>query len=457
MLQSSRPVQVGAAPGPRGRFLIGSLTDIARDLLGTMARDFAIYGDVVRYRVGPSQIFILSHPDLAQEVLVTRHREFPKMGGRGGLGIVLGNGLVSNIDHESWLTHRRMIQPMFHRQCIIGMGHKISDACGRTLERLAQHPHNRAIDINHEMLQATLDVIMQTMFSADMLSEVGKLAPAVMAGIEYANHRIFNPWSAPLGVPTARNRAYIKARRILNAMVYQLMEEHRANGHRNGDLLDMLLLARDADTGEGMSDAQIHDEVLTIFAAGHETTANTLAFAWYALSQHPEILQRLEAEVDSVLQGRLPTMDDLPKLPYTLQVFRETMRMYPAAPIVTMRQPQVDTKLGGYDIPAKSRLIISIFNIHRHPDFWPHPDQFDPDRFDQNQAKGRHYQAFMPFGAGPRKCLGNNLAEIEGTMLIAAIASRYRLRLQPGHVVEPQMAITMRTKTGIPMLIEPRH
>lgn len=444
------------APGPRGRLLIGNLHDFIDDFLVTMQRDFINHGDIVRYQIGSRIVHVVSNPDYAQYVLVDHQRDFPKVGGNGGLQIIAGNGLISNPSPESWLIQRRMMQPMFHRKRLAAMGEKIDGAGARMIQRWQALPDAAPIDMDHEMLQVTLDIIMQTMFSADMLGEVGKLAPAVTAAVDYANYRIFNPFSLPLPMPTRRNRAYMQARKVLDSMIFGLIKQRRAATEPVGDLLDMLLEAQDAETGERMSDEQIRDEVLTIFAAGHETTANTLTFAWYLLSEHREIRQNLQAELDQVLQGRAPSVNDLPQLPYTLQVFKEAMRLYPAAPITGPRRVTKPTQLGGYDLPLNSQVIVSITNLHLHPAFWENPLQFDPSRFASNANQPRHHLAFMPFGAGPRKCIGNNLAEMEGALLLACVAQHYNPQLQPGHQVKPEMAITMRAKAGMPMFLKRR-
>lgn len=448
--------QAAAAPGPRGHFLVGSLPEFTHDLPGTMAHNFALYGDMVRYRVGPRTIFVLSHPELSQEILVERQREFPKFEGKNGLGIVVGNGLIANVDHDSWLTQRRMMQPMFHRKRLAAMGDKLSAAGERMVNRWSTYTPGTTVDVGQEMLQVTLDIITQTMFSADVLGQVGSIGPAVDVGIHYASYKLQNPFTAPASWPTPRNRAYAAAQQTLDRVIYGFINQRRASGEAPGDLLDMLLEARDADTGAQMSDQQIHDEVLTIFAAGHETTANTLTFAWYLLSQYPQVLARLQAEIDTVLQGRTPTVADLPQLPYTQQVFKEAMRLYPAAPIVGPRRVLADTTVGGYSVPAGSRLIVSIYNIHRHPALWEKPLLFNPDRFAPEQSANRHHLAFMPFGAGPRKCIGNNLAEMEGPLLLAFGAQRYELRMQPGQPIETEMAITLRPKDGLQMTLHPR-
>ncbi|WP_164689375.1 cytochrome P450 [Herpetosiphon llansteffanensis] len=444
------------APGPRGRLLVGNLHDFIDDFLLTMQRDFIAHGDIVRYRIGSRVVHVVSNPNYAQHILVDHQRDFPKVGGNGGLEIIAGNGLISNPSPESWLVQRRMMQPMFHRKRLAAMGEKIDAAGARMLARWQALPNAAQIDMNHEMLQVTLDIIMQTMFSADMLGEVGKLAPAVTAAVDYANYQIFNPFSLPLPLPTSRNRAYMQARNVLDSMIFGLIQQRRAASEPVGDLLDMLLEAQDADTGARMSDEQIRDEVLTIFAAGHETTANTLTFAWYLLGEHPEIRRQLQAELDNMLQGRTPSVNDLPNLPYTNQVFKEAMRLYPAAPITGPRRVTKPTQLGGYDLPVDSRVIVSITNLHRHPAFWENPLEFDPTRFAPNAKQPRHHLAFMPFGAGPRKCIGNNLAEMEGALLLACVAQHYNPQLKTGHQVQPEMAITMRAKGGMPMLLKRR-
>ncbi len=456
MTETALKNSVLIAPGPRGRLLIGNLHDFIDDFLQTMDRDFIAYGDIVRYRIGSRVMHVVSNPHYAQHILVDHQRDFPKVGGNGGLEIIAGNGLISNPSPESWLVQRRMMQPMFHRKRLAAMGEKIDAAGARMLQRWQALPNAAPIDMNHEMLQVTLDIIMQTMFSADMLGEVGKLAPAVTAAVDYANYQIFNPFSLPLPLPTRRNRAYMQARNVLDSMIFGLIQQRRAASEPVGDLLDMLLEAQDADTGARMSDEQIRDEVLTIFAAGHETTANTLTFAWYLLDEHPEIRRQLQAELDHVLQGRAPSVNDLPNLPYTNQVFKEAMRLYPAAPITGPRRVTKPTQLGGYDLPIDSRVIVSITNLHRHPAFWANPLEFDPTRFAPAAQQPRHHLAFMPFGAGPRKCIGNNLAEMEGALLLACVAQHYNPQLQTGHQVQPEMAITMRSKGGMPMLLKRR-
>lgn len=456
MRHSTAVVSPQQAPGPRGEWLLGSLRPFRRDPLGTIAQSFASYGDLVRLRLGPREVHLLSHPDLAHEVFVARPHDFVKLEQQRGFGIVLGNGLLSNGEHESWLRQRRMIQPMFHRQRLATMAEAMVAACERLLDRWQPvAATGGSVDIHAEMMRVTLDVITRTMFSADVLGAAGKIGPAMKLATEVIFDRAQNPFSPPLHWPTPRNRAFWRAARTLDQIVRTLIDQRQRSGPARGDLLDMLLEARDAETGAAMTPQQVRDEVITIFAAGHETTSAALTWMWYLLARHPQQLARLQAEVDAVLGGRAPTMADLPRLPYLQHVFSETQRLYPSGPLIP-RRAAADTTLWGYRIPAQSLLFLCIYNIHRHPAFWSAPATFDPDRWASGQAERRHRLAFLPFGAGPHICIGNHFALLEAHLLTALIVQRFELRLPPDHRLEPEVAITLRPRRGLRMTLHPR-
>jgi cytochrome P450 len=304
------------------------------------------------------------------------------------------------------------------------------------------------------MMEVTLDIITETMFSRDVLGEVGTIGPAVANATHFIQKRIQSPVQLPLTFPTPANLSFQNHIGTLNALVNKLIAERRASGEKPGDLLDMLLEARDADTGKAMSDEQLRDEVITIIGAGHETTANTLSFAFYVLSQHPEVLQKLQHEVDTVLAGRTPTLADLQHLPYSKQVLEETLRLYPAAPSTSPRVATQDVVLNGYAIPKGGLLLTNIFNIHRHPKYWENPETFDPERW-VNGEDLKHRFAYMPFGAGPRKCIGNNLAMLEGQLLLVMVVQRYVLQVAQKEVGLEQ-AVTLRPKGGLKMGLQLR-
>jgi cytochrome P450 len=451
------------APGPRGLPLLGSILDFKRDILEAMARGQRQYGDPVRYRLGPVVVHGVSHPDLVEQVFMDDQHAtdgqhtFGKLGADNPLRLVLGEGLLTSSDHESWFRHRKMMQPIFHRQRIATLYQKMVDCTAELLASWEKYRDGDQMDVHHEMMRVTLDIVSQTMFSANVMNDLDKIGPeAVNVTIDYAFQRLQNPFSLPASWPTPANRRFRQVMRALDDLLYRIIDERRRGGQPHDDLLDMLLAARDEATGEGMNDKELRDEVITTLAAGHETTAITLTWTWYLLSQHPEIEGKIHEEVDRVLAGRLPALADLPNLPYTLQVFEEAMRLYPSAPIIP-RLTSRATRLGGYDLPKGSRVLVNLFNLHRHPDFWPDPEKFDPERFAPETRKAQHRYAYLPFGAGPHLCIGKSFALLEAHLLLIAIAQRYALRHVPGHRVRNHATITLRPRYGMKMTIHPRR
>lgn len=454
------------APQPSGALLLGNLPDYRRDMLGFLARSRADLGDVFRIRLGFKEMHILCHPDLAEQVLIKDKDNFGKLGQLDGkrmrgLRLVLGKGLVTNYG-ESWKRQRQMMQPMFHKAQIAAMADTMTQAGERLLEHwLAALKPDQPVDIAQEMMRVTVDVVSRTMFGADLVEQAAYLGERFPLLLRYAFASLSNPLQLPPRWPTPGNRAFRKAMDELDTLLYgliaQRMRAAQASGYTpRGDLLDMLLAARDPDSDTPMPLGQLRDEVATIFGAGHETTANALNWTWYLLSQYPDVKVRLHAELDEVLAGRTPTYADLASLTYTRAVFEESMRRYAPAPILP-RIVQHDCTLGGYALKRGELVLVNSDLIHHHPDFWPAPDRFDPGRFlPGGAAEHRHRCAYLPFGAGPRVCIGNHFALMEGQLLLAQIAQRYDLRLVPGHVVEREVAVTMRPRYGMVMTLHPR-
>ena len=455
MNASAAPLTAQRAPGPRGLPVLGSMPAMRQDAVGTMLDWHRRYGDVVGYRLGPWHFHMLSHPALAEAVLIEHQDSFVKMydGGKPvGIGVVLGQGLATS-QGELWRRQRRLIQPMFHRSRVAGFGGEIATAGRGVLERWRGLEPARPVDAAHEMMRATLEVITRTMFSTSVLDRLDELSPALLRVLRYTAECIQNPLLPPLWVPTPANRAFRKAMAQIDGLIYGLIRDRRDSGLRYDDLLDKLIYAVDPDTGAAMNEQQIRDETLTIFVAGHETTAVALTWAWYLLASHPEARERLHAEVDAILDGRAPGVDDLPKLAYTRAVIEEGLRLYPPA-LGVIRKTTRDFELGGFRLPAKTFAFVNIGNIHRHAEFWEKPDAFRPERFLDGQPG--HRLAFMPFGAGPRVCPGNHLAMTEAVLLLASLARQYRLDLLPGHRLETEITITLRPKGGLPMRLSRR-
>jgi cytochrome P450 len=413
------------------------------------------HGDALRFRLGPKALYLLSHPDLAEDVLVTQSDQFAKVYDPrrpSGLALVVGNGLVT-ASGDVWKRHRRIIQPVFHRARIATMADRMAQIGEQRIASWAAH-EEQPIDIADEMRQLTLEVISQTMFSSSMAHHIDRIRHALYISAKYAFDSFSHPFFLPLWMPTARNREFRAAMQFLDELMYGLLGERRQSGTTQDDLLSVLLQARDDETGEGLTDQELRDETLTIFISGHETTATALSWTWYLLAMHPEAKARFHEELDRVLHGRIPSFEDLDRLPYTRAVFDESLRLYPPAPAV-QRKAVTPITVGGVSLPQGALVLVSIYNLHRHPQFWTSPEQFLPERW-LGGAQPRSRYAYLPFGAGPRACVGSHFSSVEGPLLLALIGRRYDLQLAQERV-EPKIIVTLQPKDGLRMAPRPRH
>lgn len=302
-------------------------------------------------------------------------------------------------------------------------------------------------------MRLTLTVAGKALFSLDLGAEASALGDAFTQMSEYINYRFGQLFPPPLFIPTRHNRQLRQARRTLDQVIYRMIQERRQRGEDKGDFLSMLMLAKDEDTGEGMTDEQVRNEISLMMFAGHETTAVALTWAFYLLSQHPAAEDKLHAELAEVLSERTPTVQDLPSLRYTRRVIEETLRLYPPALGVNRQSVEAD-EIGGYRLPANASVSLIFYNVHRDPRFWEAPEQFEPERFTPERSVERHPFAYLPFGGGPRQCIGSTFALTEAQLVLACIAQRCRLRLAPGHPVKPNPIFTLRTSHGLPMYLE---
>ena len=440
-------------PGPKRRLFSGNFIAFRRDSLKFLQRLADEYGDISNFRMGPQNVFFLNHPDHVKDVLVTHHQNFIKGRALQRTKRLLGEGLLTS-EGEFHRRQRRLAQPAFHRQRVASYGAVMTDYAARTSERWQD---GETLDISHEMMRLTLAIVGKTLFDADVESEAQEIGQALTDVMNLFDVLLL-PFSEYLDkFPLPQTRRFHRAKDRLDATVYRMIEERRRSGKDRGDLLSMLLLAQDEEGHTGrMTDEQVRDEALTIFLAGHETTSNALTWTWYLLSQHPEAETKLHEEIDAVLGSRLPVTDDVPRLRYTEMVLAESMRLYPPAWAVG-RLAINDYEVGGYVVPAGSLILLSQYVMHRDARYFPDPTRFDPERWTPEARESRPQYSYFPFGGGPRRCIGEGFAWMEGILLIATLARRWRLRLVPDHPVELQPVITLRPKHGMRMSLASRQ
>lgn len=430
--------------GPRGHLLLGNVREFQRDKLQfveDVARD---YGDVVRYRMATMTWYQVNHPEGVQRVMQDQNNYGKGALTSGVLGPILGKGL-STSEGELWRHQRRLMQPVFHHRSVAAFGELMTEATLEMLERW-QPPLDKTVDVTAEMSRLTQDIVIRALFGTHAGEEPDTVSGAITTLMEEVAYRFEMPAYPPLSVPTKRNRRMRSALESLDRAVYRIIEERR-RGAEGDDLLSLLMNSRDEETGEAMNDKQLRDEVITLFIAGHETTATALSWSLYLLAKHPEAEYRLRTELGEVLgsngEARPPTVADLPELPYAKMIIEEAMRLYPPA-WITNRQALSDDTVCGYRIPAGSYLMVLPYVLHRHPDFWERPKEFDPERFSPERTDERPRYAYFPFGGGPRQCIGRGMALMEAQMILATVIQRCRLRLASDRPVEPRAVATLR-------------
>ncbi len=450
----SRPAHV--PPGPPRSF---ALAMVLRRLMGRNVDRLALlsevrqYGDIAFFALKPGMYaYLLMHPDMVKYVLVDASDKFHK----GPMfktqaEPVLGKGLLLSED-EFHKRQRKLAQPAFHHLRVVAYG----DVMVRYTERLTERwQPGQQVDIHHEMMRLTMEIVAKTLFDADVSDDAESIGEAITEAIHRLNERMVSPVNLPTWIPTKKQGRAEAAAATLEKAVMSFIKERRASGEDKGDLLSMLLLAVDEDDGGQMTNKQVRDEAMTLFTAGHETTANALTWAFYLLAQHPDTFARLTAELDSVLAGRAPTPKDLANLPITDQVIKEAMRLYPPAWIIN-RQAMEEVQIGGYLVPKGALIFVSPYLMHRDARFFPEPESFQPERWTPEFEKALPKYAYFPFGGGPRVCIGQQFALMEARLILAAVAKDWRLSLVPDQQIEIEPMVTLRAKHGIRVLLERR-
>lgn len=439
---------------PKGKppgWIAGNLLEYRRDPLAFMMSNAREYGDVVQILFGKYVGYQINHPDDVQQVLVKQTHKLHKARiYKQFLSEYLGNGLLIS-DGDFWKRQRHLAQPAFHTKRIQSYASVMSEYTERML---ATWHDGETRDIAHEMMTLTLFIVSKTLFDADVSGESSEVAQALEVMLHSISDTSRTIVRLPDWVPTPARRRKQWSIDTLHRITKDIIAERRVSGEDKGDLLSMLITA-ETDTGERMTDEQVRDEALTLVLAGHETTANAMAWTFYLLSQHPDIEQRLYEEVSSVLGGRMPTLADLAALPYTEQVMKEGMRLYPPAWSFarTVKEP---FELENYTLPVNSTLIVLPYVIHRDARWFPDPERFDPERFSPEREASIPKYAYLPFGGGPRVCIGNAFAMMEARLILAGVVQRYRLVLAASGPVVPEPLITLRPKGGMPMTLVAR-
>jgi len=439
-------------PGPKGLPIVGNVFEPRGNAIGYFTRCFRDYGDIVFVRFLGVPMCLVNRPDCIESVLVTQNNNFEKSKDYRALRRVLGNGLLTS-EGEFWRRQRKLVQPAFHQVRIAAYAEVM---VSYTERMLASWKDGEERDIHEAMMRLTLDIVAKTLFDTDVSREaedVGAALQLLMSKFfRQAGFALLLPRSIPIPTTQQLRRAVAQ----LDKVIYEIIRRRRAGPATSGDLLSVLLQAQD-DEGLRMTDRQLHDEIMTLFLAVHETTANALSWTWLLLGQHPEIEEKLVEELQRVLAGRAPAASDLPRLTYTDMVLREAMRLYPPVWVIG-RRALAPFRMGEYELPAETNVLMSQLITHRDGRYFPEPERFDPDRWRPsdplNLALPRF--AYFPFGGGPRVCVGAGFAMMEAVLLLATIAQKFRLTLVPGQNVKYLPSVTLRPKSGIRMIAERR-
>ena len=452
MRSSNRSTPV---PGPRGYLPLGLFPRLRRDPLGYLTAAAHRYGAVVSLPLGPKRVYLLAHPTHLQHVLQDQADGYSKGASVMRIKPLFGEGLTTS-EGALWRRQRRLIQPLFQWPRLLPWITNIVEATAALLERWAPlAAQGQPVDLAAALRDLTQGIMRQILFGPDAGPAAQTAGQALTVALGQLDRQVWTVLSPPQWLPTHHNRQLRQARHALDAYVYRRIVEGGASGPDAGELLKRLMAARDAATGERMPATQLRDEAVTLWIAGHSTVAAALVWTWALLAQHPEAECTLRAELATVLGGCHPTAQDLPHLRYTRLVLEESLRLYPPT-WATARTPLAADEIGGCRIPSQSVLLLSSYVLHRHPTFWEDPERFAPERFRPERAAGRPRFAYFPFGGGPRRCIGQNLAMLEMLVILAMVAQTYELRLVPGHPVESEALITLRPRHGILVTLRQR-
>jgi len=439
-------------PGPKGLPIFGNVFQPSGDTIGYLTRCAQEFGDVVFFRFLGVPACFVNRPDYIESILVTNSSNFAKSKDYRALRRVLGNGLLTS-EGEFWRRQRKLVQPAFHQDRIVAY----AEIMARYTERmLASWSDGQTLDIHEAMMRLTLDIVAKALFEADVSHDAKEVGVALHFLMGKFLRQAQLAFLLPSWMPIPTSQSNKRAVHRLNNVIYSIIEQRRRSGEMSRDLLTELLQAHD-DEGIGMTDRQLHDEIMTLFLAGHETTANALSWTWLLLGENPDAEEKLIEELRRVLRGRNPTPADLPRLAYTDMVLRESMRLYPPVWVIG-RRALAPFRLGGYELPADTNILISQIVMHRDARYFPNPEKFDPLRWSANGAGSASLPrfAYFPFGGGPRVCIGAGFAMMEAALLLATIAQQFRVQIVSPKRVKMLPSVTLRPRGGIQVTLKRR-
>lgn len=445
-------------PSRPGHFLFGVYPEFRRDPLGLFINAAREQGDVVKLRFGPYTNYLVSHPDGIQHVLQANHRNYRRAPFANDiLKYVSGLNLVTS-DGDFWRRQRRLMQPAFHHRRIAGFGKIIVDATLSMIDNWKTTTSKDAtVDICDEMTRLTMRIVGLALFSVDLSHKASRLGRAFKVMSNYVEYRINAIIPQPQYLPTRRNREIKRSLNDMNHILREIIAERRKSPKQHDDLMSMLMDARHEDSNEGMSDSQICNEMIAMIGAGYETVASALPWTFYLLSQHSNIEDVVFTKLKNTLNDAPPTINDMDKLGFLGRIFDETLRLYPPFWSLTVREAISTDVIGNYQIPAEASVVIVPYAVHRDPRFWANADKFDPERFMPEASVNRHKFAYLPFGGGPRQCIGNMFALTEALLILATILQYGRLRLASDQIIKPDSDFVLRIKGGLPMIVEPHR
>lgn len=442
-------------PTHPGLPLLGNTLAFMRDPLATLHTLRERYDRIVHLHIGGRHQYLLMQPEDAKHVLQENNRNYGRSPALHVLKIFLGEGLLTS-DGEYWRRQRRLAQPAFHRQKLAALAQTMTAEAADWVDELKQSG-DQPTNVSQAFMDVAMRIVCKTLFGSDVVGKLDGLSAALETLQHQANKRLLSPIRFPIEWPLPNHIRFRRAALVVDSFIYGVIKQRRQQvDDRHDDLLSMFQSAEDEETGERMSDGQLRDECVTLFAAGHETTAVSMGWTLHLLTQHPDVLARLRAEVSAVLgDERMPSPDRFRALPYTLQVIQESLRLYPPVWIMS-RLAHADDRIGSYVIPGNTTAIVCPYLLHRDPASWPDPDRFDPDRFAPGWEKQRHSYAYLPFGGGPRLCIGNQFALMEMQIMLAMLVRTFDITAIPQQSVAPQPLITLRSKRPILVAMQTR-